>query len=531
MEAPIVQIKHGKLKGKVSKTSNDHQFYTFKGVPYAKPPVGELRFSITQPPESWEGVRDATKNCNICAQLDTATRTVVGDEDCLYLNVYTPKLPSVGLELLPVIVFLHGGGFVFGHGTDDLAHGPDYLIEKNVVVVSINYRLGILGFLSLDRRDAPGNMGLMDQVQALKWVQDNIADFGGNPNNVTLFGVSAGAASAEYLVLSPMAKGLFHKVIAASGSSLLQWAHNTDVRKLALKIPSVNGKTITDDDVLLKYLKSLSTNELVTDSMKALAIDKFRGGIHFGFVPVIEKSGDWEPFLTKSPYQLLVQGEFNKVPYMTGFCSREGILMAALGVPTLEKLINEKCFIDHLPFDVDNTEKSDMELKIKNIYLKGDQFKQDGDDYAMDFFTDVDFLGGVYVAAKLITKHSSPVFLYEFAYDGNLNYIKKTRNIKLKGACHGDDGGYLIKSNQLTDALTDVDKSIRDKMTTMWTNFAKYGDPTPIVDNIITTKWEPISNTNDACLVIDETTEMKYEVYPERMALYEELYEMKFGAK
>lgn len=431
-----------------------------------------MYLKVTQPPESWEGIRDATKICNICAQFDKETKSIIGSEDCLYLNVYMPKMPSTESELLPVMVFFHGGGFLFGHGTDDSAHGPDFLIEKEVIIVSINYRLGILGFLCLDNKEAPGNMGLMDQVQALKWVQKNIVSFGGNPNNVTIFGISAGGSSVEYLLLSPMAKGLFHKAIAQSGSSLLHWAHNSDIRKLAYKIPSLHG--ITDDDQLLKYLKGLSTNELVTESMMALAADEFKGGIHFGFVPTVENPGDWEPFLAKPPYQLLAQGEFTKVPYMTGFCTREGLLMVSHGALTLDKFIKGKNFLDYFPFEIEDDEKADMELKLKKNYLEGEQKFQDADAYAIDFFTDVDFLGGVYVAAKLIAKHT-PVYFYEFSYDGNLNYIKKCYNIGREGACHGDDGGYIIKSHKLTGTLTDTDKMIRDAMNTMWSNFAKYG--------------------------------------------------------
>ncbi|XP_075978700.1 esterase FE4-like [Anticarsia gemmatalis] len=530
MSETVVEITQGKIKGKLTKNYSDFEYYTFKGIPYAKPPIGDLRFTVPQPAESWEGIRDGTKTCNICAQYDRQTNTVIGDEDCLYLNVYTPKLPTTGSELAPVMVFFHGGGFLFGHGTDDAAHGPDYLIEKNVVIVSLNHRLGILGFLCLDRKDAPGNMGLMDQVVALKWVQKNIANFGGNPGNVTIFGVSAGAASVEYLLLSPMAKGLFHKAIAQSGSSLLHWAHNEDVKKLALKIPTQEGKTVADDDQLLKYLKTLSTSELIFASMKALSTDKFKGGIHFGFVPTVEKPGDWEPFLAKPPYQLLSQGEFARVPYITGCCTREGLLMVSHGAPRLEQFVKEKSFVDYFPFDIDSTERENIELKLKQNYLEGEKLYKDDDAYAIDFFTDADFFGGVYVAAKLIAKRN-PVYFFEFSYDGNLNYIKKCHNIEREGACHGDDGGYIIKSDKMTAPVTDTDKVIRNVMNTLWTNFAKYGNPTPVTDDVITTKWEPVAEQGVSCLVIDKTLKMKHELYPQRMKLYEEIYGNKYGSK
>ncbi|XP_045450639.1 juvenile hormone esterase-like [Melitaea cinxia] len=526
MSNPIVKVTEGQLSGKICNISDDKQYFAFKGIPYARPPLGELRFAPPEPPEPWEGVKDATKDCNICAQLDKETLQVVGDEDCLYLNVYTPSLPTSDSSLLPVMVFYHGGGFIFGSGTDDAVHGPDYLIEKDVVIVSLNYRLGVLGFLSLSCKEAPGNAGLKDQVQALKWVQKNIKNFNGDPKNVTIFGVSAGGASVEYLMLSPMTKGLFHKAIAQSGSSLLPWAQNNNIKDLASKIPIIKKKIITDDKDLLKFLRSMAFKDLVMSSMLLLATLKWQGGLHFGFVPTIEKEGDWEPFITKSTYDLLSHGEFNKVPYMTGFCTREGLLMLS---PTyeaiIERLCKEKVFLDHLPFKIDDTQKVDMETKLKTIYLEGEKKYDEIDSYAIDFFSDVDFIGGIYVSTLLIAKNNSPVYFYEFSYDGGLNYLKKKMGIDRQGACHGDEGGYLIKTSILQDNLSDTDKFVKDRMCSMWTNFAKYGDPTPKIDNVITTIWEPIAETGLAYLFIDDKMSMKYEMYGERMKLFKELYE------
>lgn len=430
---------------------------------------------VPQPPEPWGETRDGTKDCNICLQFDKATNEVIGDEDCLYLNVYTPQLPKNDLDLLPVMVYIHGGGFVFGSGTDDSVHGPENIIPKNIVIVSLNYRLGILGFLSFNRKEAPGNIGLRDQVQALKWVQQNISKFNGDPNNVTIFGISAGGASVEYLVLSPMAKGLFHKAISQSGSSLLHWAQNKNVKHLSASAALLSGADTADEEEMLKHLKSISANKLITCSMMALSAEKFRGGIHFGFVPTIEQPGDWEPFLDRSSYELLSKGEFTKVPYMAGFCSREGLLTVNLGPAILDQVFKEKEFVSHLPFDIDYTHDKEMNDKLKTIYLETENKYNENDAFAIDFFTDVDFLGGIYVATTLLAKNNSPVFFYEFAYDGKLNYLKAKLGITRKGACHGDDGGYLIKSKLLPENIPDTDKLVRDRLVEMWTNFAKHG--------------------------------------------------------
>nr|AII21985.1 odorant degrading enzyme CXE11 [Sesamia inferens] len=527
-EQLVVETEQGKIRGEVLKTSEDFEYCIFKGIPYAKPPVGELRFCIPQPPDSWDGIRDGTKDCNTCAQFDRAENVITGDEDCLYLNVYTPKSFTSG-ESLPVMVFLHGGGFVFGNGTDISAHGPDYLIRNKVVIVSINYRLGILGFLALNLKGAPGNMGLRDQVQALKWVQKNIVNFGGDPKSVTIFGISAGAASVEYLLLSPMAKGLFHKAIAQSGSSLLHWAHtdSQSICSLASKIPMLHGETVRNNDQLLEYLKKMSTKDLIADSMKVLSDIKPRGGLYYGFVPTVEAPADWEPFLSKPPYELLTKGEFHKVPYITGFCSREGLIMISHKKVILDKFLQQKVFTDYFPFHLTGSESTIIEQRLKRNYLEAEKLYPDQDAYAIDFFSDVDFIGGIYVAATLMAKHNAPIFMYEFSYDGGFNYIKKCFDIKLQGACHGDDGGYIAKSNKLTGPFTDLDRAVRNTMNQMWVNFAGCGDPTPRVDSLVTTKWEPTTDTKLACLVIDQSCSMKYEVYPQRMTLFEEMYKNK----
>ncbi|CAB3259691.1 unnamed protein product [Arctia plantaginis] len=449
MSEPIVETEQGKLRGQLTRNDdNGFTYYAFKGVPYAKPPIGELRFSVPQPPQPWEGIRDATKTCNICAQFSDEMETVIGDEDCLYLNVYTPKLPSSESELLPVMVYFHGGGFILGSGTDAKEHGPEFLIDKNVVI---------------------------------------------------------------------------------SGSPLLHWAINTDVKKLASKIPATQNKNISDDEQLLTYLKDMTTVELISASKSVIDEDEFRGGIHFGFVPTIEKLGDWEPFLTESPYQLLAQGKFTKVPYMSGFCTREGLLMVPSFPATLKKLIESKSFVDFFPFDLNKEEKRDIQIILKKIYLEGEKTHHDADSFAIDFFTDVDFLGGVYVSAKLIAKYNKPVYFYEFSYDGKLNFLKVKAKIEREGACHADEGGYILKNNLLPESITDIDAVIRDRMTTMWTNFATCGNPTPELDHLIPMKWETMTENVAACLVIDKAMKMKYEVCPQRLSVFEELYAKKCG--
>lgn len=215
--APVVRLEAGTLKGVQSKS-----IFSFKGIPFAAAPIGQWRWREPQPVAKWNGVRDASKFGNACIQKPGLSEQNGGfpgnlDEDCLYLNVWTPALQQGGK--LPVMVWIHGGGLVFGSGAVP-GYGGDSLAKRGAVIVSINYRMGPLGFFSHPALDAERtgfkNFGLLDQIAALKWVQKNISSFGGDANNVTIFGQSAGAESVLALYSSPLARGLFHKGIAQS---------------------------------------------------------------------------------------------------------------------------------------------------------------------------------------------------------------------------------------------------------------------------------------------------------------------------
>ncbi|MDQ0271903.1 carboxylesterase/lipase family protein [Cytobacillus purgationiresistens] len=218
MENTLVQTKQGQLKGLV-----EREVRVWKGIPFAKSPIGDLRFQPPKAPEEWEGTRDATEYGSVCPQnREIAERlgTPVDQmsEDCLYLNVWTPLKSE---EKRPVMVWIHGGAFRSGSGSTPLYNGAKLAQEGDVVVVTLNYRLGPLGFLHLAGMDESytANLGLLDQIAALTWVKENISSFGGDPEQVTIFGESAGSMSIASLLTMPAAKGLFHKAIMQSGAS------------------------------------------------------------------------------------------------------------------------------------------------------------------------------------------------------------------------------------------------------------------------------------------------------------------------
>src|SRR5882757_2144866 len=202
--APIAKVSQGEVQGAAA-----DGVAVFKGLPFAAPPVGDLRWREPQHPANWPGVRPATASSATCVQA----------EDCLYLNIYQPADAKKGAHL-PVMVWIHGGAFIFGSGSQ---YDGTQFAKQGIVVVTVNYRLGRAGWFAHpaltaeNPRGLLGNSGLMDQIAALEWVRDNIKAFGGDPKNVTIFGESAGAISINYLMLAPQAKGLFAKAISESG--------------------------------------------------------------------------------------------------------------------------------------------------------------------------------------------------------------------------------------------------------------------------------------------------------------------------
>ncbi|XP_049947775.1 venom carboxylesterase-6-like [Schistocerca serialis cubense] len=201
-EHVTVETQEGPLRGELLETYTGNPMFRFLGIPHAEPPVGDLRFQPPVKKAAWSEVRDALSMASHCPQRKSGLPS--GDEDCLYLNVYGPGTPSQSATKKAVMVWIHGGCFTEGSGE---SAKPNYFVDNDVIVVSINYRLGLLGFLSTGDGVVPGNMGLKDQTEALRWVQRNIAAFGGDPDKVTIFGQSAGGASVHYHVLSSSSKG------------------------------------------------------------------------------------------------------------------------------------------------------------------------------------------------------------------------------------------------------------------------------------------------------------------------------------
>ncbi|XP_040266488.1 carboxylesterase 5A-like isoform X2 [Bufo bufo] len=317
-DQPQVETRYGKLRGKTtSAKGTDRTVHTFYGVPFAKPPVGSLRFAAPEPPTAWSSVREASDYAKICLQnvdmLEQIAKAVKAkliippaSEDCLYLDIFTPA-DRVKEKMLPVMVFIHGGGLVMGGSM--MFEGSVLSAYENVVVVSIQYRLGLLGFMSTGDDKAPGNYGFLDQVQALRWVQENIADFGGDPNSVTIFGESAGGLSVSALVVSPLAKGLFHRAIAESGVAIMPGLVATSTEEVVFIRNIVANISGCGVDTLLDCLKVKSEEEILSigASMPFMALPASIDGA----------------FFPKPVEQILADKEVNPVPFMTGVNNQE----------------------------------------------------------------------------------------------------------------------------------------------------------------------------------------------------------------
>ncbi|XP_043195710.1 venom carboxylesterase-6-like [Amphibalanus amphitrite] len=314
---PLVTTREGTVRGTVGQSADGRPYLAFRGVRYGAPPVGALRF---QPPlrhPGWQGVVEADRHGTHCLQVDSMDGdTIKGAEDCLFANVYSPRLPDPSRPAtagLPVMVFIHGGGFTIGSGDDEF-YGPSYFMDEDVVLVTFNYRLGPFGFFTTHDAAAPGNYGLLDQVLLLHWVQDNIAAFGGDPRAVTIFGVSAGGASVSLLVLSPLARGLFHRAISQSGTSVASFAASGRRKDAAQTLAARLGCPTGDSAALVGCVRAAPAEAVVRS---------VRGEKEL-FQPRMDGADSRQPLLPDDPRRLLERGAFNRVPWISGITAEEG---------------------------------------------------------------------------------------------------------------------------------------------------------------------------------------------------------------
>ena len=453
--APTVKIDTGKLEGK-----SDGTITAFLGIPFAKPPVGDLRWKPPVKPAKWKGTRKATGFGSRCMQGaiydDMIFRDPGINEDCLYLNVWTPaKLEKKSKDKLPVMVWIYGGGFSAGATSEPRQDGTN-LAKEGVVVVSMNYRLGIFGFFAHpelakeNSHGATGNYGLMDQSAALEWVKRNIAQFGGDPANVTIFGESAGSFSVSEQMASPVSKGLFHKAIGESGGAFASHALPMPSKDQAAEEGAKFAKDKLNADTLAA-LRKLPAQK-VLDAQLAL---KGEGR----FAPNIDGY-----FLPESPEAIFAAGKQSDVPLLAGWNRDEG----SFGMPKDKQYAAALKGIATKDF----TAKSDEFLKL---YAADDDAKaaRSLEDYEGDYF--IAFSTWRWIEAQSKTG-KSPIYRYRFDQDHPKD---PKRGPDEAGAYHSAEIEFVFGAldSETWISWRPEDHKLTELIRKYWSNFAKNGDP------------------------------------------------------
>jgi carboxylesterase type B len=501
-----VKLTSGQIGGKKLLSRGGRDFYSFEGIPYAQPPVGELRFELPVPVAPWEGVLNTTHIRDVCIQWELDDE-IAGSEDCLFLNVYSPKLPGIGsAPKLPVLFWLHGGSYTIGGGSFYLFSG---FMDRDVVVVSINYRLGPFGFLSTGDEHLPGNYGMWDQVAALNWVQENIEKFGGDKNRVVAVGNSAGAASAILHLLSPASKGLIHGAVAHSGTPICPWAYQENPLSFAKKL-AADLNCPTSSQELAECIKKLDAEDVITASHKHVS------GVFYPihYAPVVEKETVAKRFLPDHPIVLLETNQIvNRVPVMTGVTSNEGIIWynrINLDVEFDQNFMDNKfdAFMRLISdFDGNIPSLSDV---VKGLYLSHVDFNNQSEVRKMisEIAGDATFYAGNDETIKLLDRYGLPVYSFVFAHEGNfslMDILGGTRD----GVCHVDDLFYLFDFLPVKYSLNEQDLVTSERMIAMWTNFITKGVPTLEVTQETPVMWERYSSKKPNYLLIDRELSMQ----------------------
>ncbi|KAA2256921.1 carboxylesterase family protein [Solihabitans fulvus] len=463
----VVVTDRGSVRGTVTE---DHR--SFQGIPYAKPPVGELRWRAPRPAEPWQGVRDATAPGSSCAQVGMPMAKASTSEDCLYLNVTTPRNASG--RKLPVLFWMHGGSLAFGAG--DLFGGAPLATKGDVVVVTINYRLGALGFLdhpALDGAtpdDLSGNYGLQDQQAALRWVRDNAAAFGGDPRNVTLFGESAGSISTCAQLASPGAAGLFQRAISQSAPCVAPLSKTMGsyprpraaAEQQGLAIAARLGCDKGDRAAVAQCLHGRSTADIA-----ALGFDYMYG---FGLGPVVGG-----PVLPTDPAQAISSGHFNKVPMIVGTTHDEERFMvyglAAQHVP----LATDQDYLAQLVanFCDQGATGCDRADKVHAAYPLS---AHDGSPALAlsSVLTDSVFTKPAIDTDRALAAQV-PTYAYEFA-DEQAPWLAGAPMSFPVGAYHTSELSYLFGVDWV-GGRTAAQDALSDRMIRYWTQFARTGNP------------------------------------------------------
>ncbi|XP_078611901.1 pyrethroid hydrolase Ces2e-like [Branchiostoma floridae x Branchiostoma japonicum] len=478
---PVVSTVTGQVRGIITHTTDlpDKPIYTFLGIPYAAPPVGDLRYRPPQPALPWEGVREAVEYGPYCPQnlmhfnmIDFPIKLGVNmtmSEDCLTLNIFTPTV--VMDAALPVLLWIHGGALSVGMGS--FPGFESLAAHQDVVVVSINYRLGVLGFLSTGDENMPGNYGFLDQVHAMVWVKENIQNFGGDQERVTIFGDSAGGVSVSYHLLSPLSNGLFHRAISQSGVDKTM-PINPQPLLMTKMLAEAAGCDTEDTSSIAACLKEKPVEELLE---KVAPIQQMLGLMTF--LPVVDgvfiKSDRMDP-----------ETEVNKAEYLLGVNNH---VFGWIMLPTTQRDplvgMSKEDFINFVKVATLIPYKDNPNLdKMADTIAAEYQHPTTPDDpmailYQLSHaFGDYMFVGPTILAADRHTVAGGRVFLYENRYRPSIH-----RNRPDWVGCDHMDDLFMVLGLPFVDVpetpinYSKTDEHVSLSMMAYWANFARTGDP------------------------------------------------------
>uniref|UniRef100_A0A2M4AQ59 Carboxylic ester hydrolase n=1 Tax=Anopheles triannulatus TaxID=58253 RepID=A0A2M4AQ59_9DIPT len=514
---PRVCTNDGCLLGISMTDVKNTRFDAFLGVPFAKPPVGKLRFKNPLPVEPMIGDYNATESGAACLQRSELDpdHSIIGSEDCLYLNVYRPK--RNGSDLLPVMVYIHGGGYYYG-SADPQIYGPERILAtQQVLLVTIQYRLGVFGFLSTGDAVVPGNAGMHDQVLALKWVQRHIRSFGGNPDQVTIFGESAGGASVQFHMISPLSRSLFHKAIIMSGSALAAWSLPIDdPLALARRQAKLVGVTEADE---LTSAELVDVLRYIDGKVLAASAPHLRSWFEHPIVlyrPVIEHKSvpEAERFLLDDPRKLWTEGYLVDVPLLIGTVPEDGAvislpilhnkttlqelndnfakllpaLLAVNGTPEVVRKIEERYFAGSLPSQLITAENSQQLTKLcTDAFLK----------YPV-YLTQLEYINAT-------SREQTTQYSFEFVGRHSFSslYIQSNES---HGVVHQDELIYLFRMPELFSDFPDdsAEATVSSLWTDFFVSFATKSQPIERVEKITFKNAVPPSDDVSALISHDE---------------------------